>query len=203
VHGDRGGGADSTAATVCAVSATDSTTTRSGVEGIDLMLEKQSAVDAAGGLQQAPIEGLQFRPTRPVPHDDGVVAEVARIDWPEISDPIVHTHVTTTPGRVRGWGLHLRSTDRLFVVKGLVSIVVYDGRESSPTRGSVNEFKVSERNPGLLVIPPMLYHGWKVIGTEEAFIINMPTLMYQYDEPDALDLPYESADAELVVPWRW
>jgi len=99
--------------------------------------------------------------------------------------------------------MHLRSTDRLFVVKGLVSIVVYDGRQDSATYGSVNEFKVSERNPGLLVIPPMLHHGWKVIGTDEAFITNMPTLMYQYDEPDAFDLPYESEKAKSVVPWRW
>lgn len=174
------------------------------IDGVDLMDVKRSAVDGGGRLRQDPIEGLQFRPTRPVPHDDGVVAEIARADWPEIDVPIVHAHVTTTlPGRVRGWGMHMQSTDRLFVVKGLVSIVVFDGRHDSATYGSVNEFKVSERNPGLLVIPPMLYHGWKVIGTDEAYITNMPTLMYQYDEPDALDLPYESERAESVVPWRW
>lgn len=174
------------------------------IDGIELMEAKQSAVDAEGRLRHRPIDGLQFRPTRPVPHDDGTLAEVARVDWPEVDVPIVHVHVTTTlPGRVRGWGMHSRSTDRLFVVKGLVSIVVYDGRQDSPTHGCVNEFKVSERNPGLLVIPPMLYHGWKVIGTDEAFIVNMPTLLYQYDEPDALDLPYESEDAASVVPWRW
>jgi dTDP-4-dehydrorhamnose 3,5-epimerase len=104
---------------------------------------------------------------------------------------------------VRAWGLHRRSTDRLFVVKGLVSIVVYDGRIGSRTKGLVNEFKVSERNPALLVIPPDLYHGWKVIGTEEAFIINMPTSIYDHIQPDALDLPYDSPLAESIVPWRW
>ena len=141
-----------------------------------------NAVQALGGRRQRvgfarrPIDGVQFRPTRPVVHDDGTLAEIARTDWPEIDQPIVHVHVTTTePGRIRGWGLHQHSTDRLFVVRGLVSIVVFDGRRLSPTYGQVNEFKVSERNPGLLVIPPDLYHGWKVIGTEEAFIINMPT----------------------------
>jgi dTDP-4-dehydrorhamnose 3,5-epimerase len=176
----------------------------SHVAGADSLIEKHSAVSADGGLQQQPIEGVLFRPARPVAHDDGVVAEIARTDWPEVTDPVVHTHLTTTaPGRVRGWGLHTRSTDRLFVVKGLVSIVVFDGRMGSATFGQVNEFKVSERNPGLLVIPPLLYHGWKVIGVEEAFIINMPTLAYEYGEPDALDLPYESEDAETVVPWRW
>lgn len=174
------------------------------VHGVEMMMAKESAVSGDGGLRHEPIAGVTFRPIRPVAHDDGVVSEIARVDWPEIGAPIVQTHLTTTaPGRIRGWGLHTASTDRLFVVKGLVSIVVYDGRVGSRTGGCVNEFKVSERNPGLLVVPPQLYHGWKVIGVEEAFIVNMPTSMYDYEQPDALDLPYESPEAETVVPWRW
>ncbi len=174
------------------------------IDGYERLLAKRSAVDNSGKLCQGVIDGVQFRPSRPVPHDDGTLAEIARTDWPEVDQPIVHVHVTTTePGRVRAWGLHRQSTDRLFVVKGLVSIVVFDGRKSSPTHGQVNEFKVSERSPGLLVVPPDLYHGWKVIGTTEAFIVNMPTSSYQYDQPDALDLPYESEAAAEVVPWRW
>ena len=81
--------------------------------------------------------------------------------------------------------------------------MVYDGREDSPTCGSVNEFRVSERNPGLLVIPPNLYHGWKNIGVNEAYIINMPSSQYEHEGPDALDLPYESDAAAEIVPWRW
>lgn len=174
------------------------------VEGEALLVAKRSAVDRSGRWKNAPIEGVRFRPTRPVPHEDGTVAEIARTDWAEVEHPIVHVHVTTTePGRIRAWGLHRKSTDRLFVVKGLVSIVVYDGRLGSPTRGSVNEWKVSERNPGLVVIPPCLYHGWKNIGTTEAFIVNMPSSAYDHDEPDALDLPYDSPAAGEVVPFRW
>jgi dTDP-4-dehydrorhamnose 3,5-epimerase len=174
------------------------------IEGLELLVGKTSAVDARGRLRQQFIDGVKFRPTRPVPHEDGTVAEIARVDWEEVDQPVVHTHVTTTyAGRVRAWGLHRASTDRLFVVKGLVSIVVYDGRVGSPTRGWLNEFKVSERNPGLLVIPPDLYHGWKVIGTEEAFIVNMPSSAYNHARPDALDLPYDSPHAESIVPWRW
>lgn len=174
------------------------------VDGKGLLQAKESAVDAHGHLRQPLIDGVRFRPTRPVPHEDGTVAEIARASWAEIDQPIVHVHVSTTqPGRVRAWGLHQQSTDRLFVVRGLVSIVVYDGRRSSSTHGQLNEFKVSERNPGLLVIPPNLYHGWKTIGTEEAFIVNMPTSPYHYDGPDALDLPYDSVHAPTIVPWRW
>lgn len=177
---------------------------RPRIKGFDSLQSKQSAVDASGRLKQEPISGLQFRPTRPVPHEDGTVAEVARAAWPEIDLPVTQVHITTTlAGRTRAWGLHLASTDRLFVVRGLVSIVVYDGREDSCTYEHLNEFKVSERNPGLLVIPPGLFHGWKNIGVEEAFIINMPSDQYDHDRPDALDLPYDSEFASEIVPFRW
>jgi len=174
------------------------------VVGLERLQAKSSAVDRSGHLRQELIDGVRFRPVRPVPHEDGTVAEVAREAWEEVDLPIVQVHVTTTlPGRTRAWGLHQRSTDRLFVVRGLVSIVVFDGRVASPTSGYLNEFRVSARNPGLLVIPPDLYHGWKNIGTDEAFIINMPSEQYDHECPDALDLPYERPDADEVVPFRW
>jgi dTDP-4-dehydrorhamnose 3,5-epimerase len=99
--------------------------------------------------------------------------------------------------------LHQRSTDRLFVIRGLVSIVVFDGRKESPTFRTLNEFRVSERNPGLLIIPPNLFHGWRNIGEGEAWIVNMPSSEYDHENPDALDLPYESAAAAEIVPHRW
>jgi dTDP-4-dehydrorhamnose 3,5-epimerase len=174
------------------------------VDGIEVLVPKASAVDETGRLKHEPIDGVRFRPVRPVPHEDGTVVEVARAAWGEIDLPIVQVHITTTlPGRVRAWGLHRHSTDRLFVVRGLVSIVVFDGRVASPTHGALNEFRVSDRNPGLVVIPPNLYHGWKNIGVDEAFIVNMPSSQYDYDAPDALDLPYESANAATIVPFQW
>jgi dTDP-4-dehydrorhamnose 3,5-epimerase len=174
------------------------------IDGIEASTAKTSAVDARGSLTQQLIDGVSFRSTRPVAHDDGTLAEILRRDWPEVQAEVVQVHLTTTePGHVRGWGVHQRSTDRLFVVKGLVSIVVYDARVESATHGMLNKFIVSERSPGLLTIAPNLYHGWKVLGPDEAFIINMPTVAYDHAQPDALDLPYESADAARIVPFRW
>ena len=89
------------------------------------------------------------------------------------------------------------------MVSGLVKIVVFDGRNGSPTYGLANEFLVSEKNPGLLIIPPNLYHGWKNIGIVEAIIINMPDRMYDYEAPDALDLPWDSEAAKRIIPYRW
>ena len=174
------------------------------VVGGEELVAKQSAVNEQGKLRLTPIHDLVFRPTRAVPHEDGHVTEVARASWDIIGGPVVQVHLTTTfAGRHRAWGLHQRSTDRLFVVSGLVKIAVFDGRLDSPTYGHVNEFTVSEKNPGLLIIPPNLYHGWKNIGTNEAIIINMPTSMYNYEAPDALDLPWDSEAAARIIPYRF
>jgi dTDP-4-dehydrorhamnose 3,5-epimerase len=37
----------------------------------------------------------------------------------------------------------------------------------------------------------------------EATIINMPTEMYNYEAPDALDLPWDSAAAKDLIPYTW
>jgi dTDP-4-dehydrorhamnose 3,5-epimerase len=176
----------------------------SPVVGREVLVPKQSAVDGNGLPAGQRIDGVIYRQVRPVPHEDGTLVEIARAEWPELDQPIVQVHLTTTlAGRMRAWGLHQHSTDRLFVVKGLVSLVVYDGRLDSPTLGLVNEFKISERNPGLVVIPPNLYHGWANIGNDEALIVNMPSVQYDYEGPDALDLPYDSEQAPNIVPFRW
>ena len=168
------------------------------------LLAKRSAVDASGELRRLPIAGVEFRPTRSVPHEDGFLTEVARGSWEVLDRPITQVHITTTfPDRIRAWGLHQVSIDRLFVVSGLVKMVVFDGRLDSPTHGHLTELVVSERNPGLLVIAPDLYHGWKNIGVTEATIINMPTEMYNYEAPDALDLPWDSAAAKDLIPYTW
>jgi dTDP-4-dehydrorhamnose 3,5-epimerase len=103
------------------------------VIGVDELLAKKSAVDQSGNLRNQSIAGVIFRPTPPVPHEDGHVTEVARASWDVLQAPVVQVHITTTfPGRVRAWGLHPLGTDRLFVVSGLVKIVVFDGRNASP-----------------------------------------------------------------------
>src|SRR5206468_9363151 len=51
----------------------------------------------------------------------------------------------------------------------------------------------------LLVIPPFVLHGMKGIGTEPAFLINVPTEHYVYDDPDEFRVDPHSPD----VPYRW
>src|ERR1700730_13709807 len=122
------------------------------VIGSEELVAKQSDVDTQGGLRSVFIDGVVFRPTRPVPHQDGHVTEVARASWEAIAGPVVQVHITTTfAGRIRAWGLHQRGSCRCFGVIGSVRVVVSDGGLDSSTKARVNQFTVSEKNPGLLI----------------------------------------------------
>jgi len=81
----------------------------------------------------------------------------------------------------------------------MAKVVLYDGRETSRTRGEVNEFFMGEQNPILLVIPPLVLHGMKGVGTEPAYLVNTTTEHYVYDAPDEHRVAPRSGE----VPYDW
>jgi dTDP-4-dehydrorhamnose 3,5-epimerase len=159
------------------------------VEGFTSASPRQSLTTGAGALRVAPIDGVRYRLARPVSHHHGHLTEVFRADWGLTDAPVVQVNATTTfPGRIRAWGIHRLTVDRLFAATGSLCIVCYDGRRGSLTFGCVNEFMLGERNQGLIVIPPGIYHGWKNVGADEATIVSMPSQLYDHDGPDAVGL---------------
>ena len=80
-----------------------------------------------------------------------------------------------------------------------VKLVLYDSRENSPTRGEVQEFFIGVHNPTLVVVPPLIYHGFKCVGETEALVLNCPTEPYNREQPDEFRLPPDSPD----VPYNW
>src|SRR6185437_385465 len=134
----------------------------------------------------------------------GHLTEAFRVDWGLTDAPVVQVTLTLTFScRVRAWGIHRFTIDHLFAATGSLLIVCYDGRRGSPTFGCINEFMLGERNQGLVVIPPGVYHGWQNIGDNEATIISMPSRLYDYDAPDRWELLWDSADAQATIPYKW
>jgi len=78
-------------------------------------------------------------------------------------------------------------------------VVLYDARPDSPTHGQVNEFVIGEQRPRLVVIPPLVYHGYKNIGVDVVLLLNLPTEVYNYAEPDE----QRAAPHDGTVPYDW
>src|SRR3954463_11775244 len=155
------------------------------VEGFASASPVRSMTTGAGTPRLTLIEGVHFRRGNMVSHSSGHLVEAFRDDWGMTESAVLQVNVTITfPGKTRGWGLHRHTVDRLFAATGSLCIVCYDGRRDSPTFGFVNEFFAGARNPGLVVIPPGVYHGWRNIGDDEAAVVSMPSRLYNYDAPD-------------------
>src|SRR5258708_11280098 len=104
------------------------------VEGFASASPRQSLMTAAGALRLDPIDGVRYRPARPVSHHHGHLTEVFRADWGLTEALIVQVNLTTTfPGRIRAWGIHRLTVDRLFAATGSLCLVCYDGRRGLPT----------------------------------------------------------------------
>jgi dTDP-4-dehydrorhamnose 3,5-epimerase len=80
----------------------------------------------------------------------------------------------------------------------MVKLVLYDTRTDSPTHGAINEFCLGDQNRALVVVPNLVYHGWKCIGPDMALVVNVPSTPYNYNEPDE----YRAA-AHGVLPYDW
>lgn len=109
-------------------------------------------------------------------------------------------YITTTyPQVVKAWHYHRKQDDFITCVKGMLKLALYDDRDSSPTRGEINEFFLGDHNPVLIRVPSMVYHGWKCISLEEAIVLNVPTEPYDAEEPDEYRIdPHNNS-----IPYRW
>lgn len=144
------------------------------------------------------IEGVMIKKLKVIPDERGRLMEILRID-DEMFKKFGQVYMTTAyPGVVKGWHYHKKQYDNMAVVKGMMKIVLYDGRLDSSTHSEINEFFAGEHNPVLIHIPPHVYHGFKCVSQEEAVVVNTPTEAYDYSEPDEFrvhphdnDIPYE------------
>jgi dTDP-4-dehydrorhamnose 3,5-epimerase len=145
------------------------------------------------------IEGVKVRKLRLIPDERGYLMEILRSDWEEY-DKFGQVYVTAAhPGVVKAWHYHELQTDHFACIQGMAKVVLYDSRQDSPTCGEVNELFIGDLNPCLLKIPPLVMHGFKGIGQDVALIVNVPTELYDYDEPDEHRLPFDTDE----IPYDW
>jgi len=150
------------------------------------------------------IYGVATKTLKPLVDERGFLMEMLRADEP-IFERFGQVYVTgCRRGVAKGWHYHKLQADHFVCLSGCALVVLYDGREESPTRGEVQEFVLvappsADPAPMLLKIPPRVVHGFTAHDCDEARIVNVPTLPYRYAEPDEFRYPWNSPD----IPYRW
>jgi len=143
------------------------------------------------------IEGVSIIPLRQIPDERGKIMHMLRSDDPhfeqfgEIYFSIVY------PGVVKGWHLHKRMKLNYAVISGTIKLVLYDDRVDSSTHGEVQEITLGEGNYALVIIPAMVWNGFKGVGVEPAIVANCATIPHDPDEIVRMD-PFENS-----IPYDW
>lgn len=145
------------------------------------------------------IKGVKIKQLRVIPDQRGRLMEILRAD-DDLFVKFGQVYMTTTyPGVVKAWHLHKKQTDNIVCVQGMIKLAMYDPREDSPTYKEVNEFYLGTYNPLLVQVPAGVYHGWMCVSPEEAIVVNVPTEVYDREDPDEFRLDPHQND----IPYDW
>jgi dTDP-4-dehydrorhamnose 3,5-epimerase len=146
-----------------------------------------------------PIEGVVIADLKLLRNERGRLMEVQRSDDPHFPG-FGQVYVTQSlAGVVKAWYRHRQQVDQIAVITGLVKLVLFDDREGSDSHGTVQEITLAELSPRLVVIPPLVWHGFKAMGDTSAFLLHLNNRPFDFNQPDE-----ERIDADDArVPYTW
>jgi len=143
------------------------------------------------------IHGVIVTPLKQIVDERGKVMHMLRKDAAEFSAFGEIYFSTVHPGAIKGWHIHSRMILNYAVPHGHIKFVLYDGRVGSPTRGVVQEFFMGPDNYCLVTVPPMIWNGFKGIGTETAVVANCASIDHDPTEIERKD-PFDPS-----IPYDW
>jgi dTDP-4-dehydrorhamnose 3,5-epimerase len=148
------------------------------------------------------IAGVRVNPYPLWPDDRGYFLEVARIgqglagEFPKDSTQV--SAALSYPGTIKAFHFHRHQTDCWVPVQGMFQVVLVDLRKQSPTWRLRNTMYLGALRPWQVLIPPGVAHGYKVVGTEPAFLIYVTDRFY--DPKDEGRIPYN--DPQIQYDWE-
>jgi dTDP-4-dehydrorhamnose 3,5-epimerase len=143
------------------------------------------------------IEGVVITPQRQICDERGKVMKMLSredkvfLEFGEIYFSCVY------PGAIKGWHLHRRMTLNYAVPHGRIKFVLYDDRAGSPTRGEAQEVFMGPDNYCLVTVPPLIWNGFKGLGSEMAIVANCASISHDPAEIERRD-PFDAS-----IPYDW
>ena len=97
------------------------------------------------------------------------------------------------PGVIKAWHRHHKQTDFWLCLNGHLKVGVHDD-ETQKSWVAV----IGEKRPGVVVIPPPLWHGASTVGDREAGLLYYVTHQYDPEQPDE-----DRRDHDTVPRFPW
>ena len=151
------------------------------------------------------IAGVELEPMEKFADDRGYLAELFRFGEPGLAHDFVPAagsriqvaFTTSYPGIIKAIHYHLEHTDLWAPLSGMLQVVLYDLRESSPTCGRLNTVFIGDMRPWKVRIPAGIGHGYRVLGIEPCALIYAMDKFY--DPQDEGRIPYD--DPGINYDW--
>ena len=142
------------------------------------------------------IEGVKLTPLKQIFDERGKVMHMMSTESEGFNQFGEIYFSSTYSGVVKAWHLHKDMTLNYSVVVGEIKLVLFDDRPNSPTKGTVQELFISPENYFLVTVPPMIWNGFKSIGSQTAVVANCSTLPHDPNEiirkmPNDASIPYD------------
>lgn len=144
------------------------------------------------------IDGVKITPLRQIHDERGKVMHMLKTT-DEHFDQFGEIYFSCVyPDVVKAWHLHQTMTLNYAVPVGRIKFVLYDDRPSSPTKGEVQELILGPDNYLLVTVPPLVWNGFKGLGTEMSLVANCASIPHDPHEisrvdPDNNSIPYDWA----------
>lgn len=130
------------------------------------------------------IEGVKQVELKANVDDRGYLIEILRASDPHFTKfGQIYLVGDFSSGTIRAFHKHNILWDWFFISHGAAKFVLVDDRKGSKTYKQIDSYVISSRNPGLLVIPPGVYHGWMAL-EDDTQMISTASEVYNRDKPD-------------------
>ena len=93
------------------------------------------------------------------------------------------------PGVVKAWHRHQGQTDFWLCLHGHLKVGVFH-----EDAGRLWQIVVGEKRPGVLIVPPPLWHGLATVGPDSAGLLYYVTQQYDPTSPDEDRRPFDSVE---------
>lgn|SRR3989344_4318359 len=144
------------------------------------------------------IDGVVITPLKQLLDERGKVMHMLRCDAPHFTSFGEIYFSCAYPSTIKAWHIHTRMTLNYAVPRGCIKFVLYDDRPASKTKGELQELFLGPDNYCLVTVPPLVWNGFKGIGTEMALVANCASIPHdplEIERKDPFDpyFPYDWA----------
>ena len=143
------------------------------------------------------IDGVRITPLKQILDERGKVMHMLRNDATDFAGFGEIYFSCIYPGSIKGWHIHKKMVLNYAVPYGNIKFVLYDAREGSPTQGEIQEIFMGPDNYCLVTVPPMIWNGFKGIGSEPSIVANCASIVHDPAEIDRRD-PFDPS-----IPYDW